>query len=136
MGYSTESDICSNVLYLMGREGDFLSDFYEQSYAEGENEGANESSHGESRFLVGRGWYLAGPGKCGRKSLLYSEKLIKIVNEHIYKVYIVNSSQYARVGEFEWFVLNDLDRASVVLFKKDFSLSGMIEKSESVNQTS
>lgn len=110
MSHGVTSDICENVLFV----NDLGKDW---------NEIIEPLDEGDvDHLVIGMGWILY---QCtvddtvalGKKSRLYSEyKAIK--GEHI--VYLINSSQYNNVGEFEFTALSPI-RADVEEFWVDFA---------------
>ncbi len=117
MGSYTWSDIVNNVAEI----GDLkeISDMFN-----------------EDEFMPIHGWEFSPwnkeDGKAGRKKSLYVDKAIKGTKS----VYLLNTSQYANGGDYNFAVFSE-DRSAVEEFLKDFGLDGLhnIEDIDSVCQT-
>src|ERR1035437_5226874 len=116
MGQSTRSAIVKNVALVGGIEG--ISNHYD---------------NGDDPNFNLNGWLISMDSgiAAGRKQSLYVDLAIK----GELKVFILNTSQYACVGEFDFAVFSD-DRSAVEEFLKDFSITDVtIEDIDSVCQT-
>ena len=105
MGHYTYSDICHNVLYLGPVEElyETITDLEEEDLY-------------EPGCSVMRGWSLSNYNqKCGKDGELYADELSK--GDH--KVFLINSSYYSHVGEYDYYVFSD-DPSAVAEFLNDF----------------
>lgn len=119
MGHHCTTDICQNVVYLYEYFGSLLP----PDEIENEDEGDRIDHEWETTSIAKAGWKLSHHGfdgnseayELGKRGRLYAyHKLTK--GEFI--VYIINSSQYSNVSEYEWTLTSD-DRAAVDQFVID-----------------
>lgn len=119
MGYETISDICQNVAWIVNCPA--LTEYCKEKSEDGITPG----------FKLSNWIFSEEVGNIGLKKRLYADKFSK--NDKV--IYLVNTSEYAMVGEFDFVVFSD-DKKSVFEFLEDIGLPGtVIEDIDTVNQT-
>lgn len=137
MGTSTESDICKNIVQV-GEFG-FISDDTLEDFDEFIWENKLDADNVPDKFQdIGHGWkWIRHCEKCGKNNRLFGDKFSKVVDGVEHEVFVVNSSEYAIVGETWNEVFSD-DRSAVELLISDFGdkfFSTEINDLDTVNQT-
>jgi hypothetical protein len=117
MGSHTTSDIVYNVAYI-GAPKDYIS-----ILTNGEGP--------EGPFEL-NGWTIERDqaGQLGKKKRLCGD----LATKNNLVVYLVNTSQYSAVGEYDYVVFSN-DRLAVVQFLKDFFIKTDIEDTDSISIT-